>query len=68
MITPKHRQEIGGMASPQIGCNDAKLIAVATMRRDKYGCRPCQKDSNIDPMLLLMAIITGDQPFRDFRY
>ena len=56
------------MASPQIGCNDAELIAVAPMRRVKYGCRPCQKDSNIDPMLLLMAIITGDQPFRDFRY
>jgi hypothetical protein len=60
MIKPQHRQEIGGMASPQIGCNDAELIAVVPMRRDKYGCRPCQKRSNIDPMLLWIAIIPGD--------
>ena len=68
MIKPQHRQEIGGMASPQIGCNDAELIAVAPMRRVKYGCRPCQKGSIIDPMLLWIAIIAGDQPIRDFRY
>ena len=54
------------MASPQIGCNDAKLIAVAPMRRDKYGCRPVKSAAISIPCFFGSLSFPETSPFAIF--